>query len=134
MSEASNAPTITERLRAQVESLRRRPTPLADLIPLLQQAVDEIERLQRDGPIMKRGTRGDGSDLMGTMRECLEDARQAAAAAASLGDEARARLRWCYQCGEGTVAGLCRRPRGTERPDGCAAERVLNDTKERSHD
>jgi hypothetical protein len=29
-------------------------------------------------------------------------------------------LLWCDQCGEGTVPGLCRRKRGTERPVTCA--------------
>lgn len=36
--------TITERLRAQADSLRRKPTPLGDLIPLLQEAADAIEQ------------------------------------------------------------------------------------------
>lgn len=46
-----------------------------------------------DGPIMRRGSRGDGSDWMGTMRECLEDAQEAARVEAALGDEARAEVK-----------------------------------------
>jgi hypothetical protein len=34
---------LIERLRAQAGSLRRKPTPLADLIPLLQEAALELE-------------------------------------------------------------------------------------------
>lgn len=37
---------LTERLRAHAETLRRKPMALADLIPLLQEAADEIERLE----------------------------------------------------------------------------------------
>lgn len=28
---------------------------------------------------------------------------------------------WCNQCGEGTLRGVCRRPKGTEQPEGCVA-------------
>lgn len=35
--------TLIERLRAQAGSLRRKPTPLADLIPLLQEAAFQLE-------------------------------------------------------------------------------------------
>ena len=34
--------TLVARLRAQADSLRRKPTPLADLIPLLQEAADAL--------------------------------------------------------------------------------------------
>lgn len=41
----ANTNQLAARLRAQCESLRRKPTPLADLIPLLQQAADEHDAL-----------------------------------------------------------------------------------------
>ena len=34
---------LIERLRAQANSLRRKPTPLAELIPLLQEAAYQLE-------------------------------------------------------------------------------------------
>lgn len=146
---------VAQRLREQAESLRRKPTPLAELIPLLQQAADALlapqltgmtdqgfvldaanpgelaayedgcngmmdalrrildgeddgtgvanepwEGLRRrvlalvnDGPTMRRGSDGDGNPWMGTMRECLQDARDAARIEARLRDEAQNELR-----------------------------------------
>lgn len=37
--------TMSERLRHQAEIIRRAPVPLISLIPLLQQAADELDRL-----------------------------------------------------------------------------------------
>jgi hypothetical protein len=53
----------------------------------------EIERLKKDGPIMQRGTCGDGAPWMGTMRECLEDAYDAAKVEAELRREACAEVK-----------------------------------------
>ena len=36
---------LIERLRAMVQKLRRTPMPIADVVPMLQEAADEIERL-----------------------------------------------------------------------------------------
>jgi hypothetical protein len=41
--EGSDVEHIVTRLRHQSEALRRKPTPLADLIPLLQQAADALQ-------------------------------------------------------------------------------------------
>ena len=38
--------TIQERLRALVESIRRRPIPISDVIPLLLEAADDIDMLE----------------------------------------------------------------------------------------
>lgn len=84
---------IQARLRSACAGLRRQPMPLAGLIPLLQQAADALDKLERDGPLMRRGTDGAGNLWVGTMRECLEDARLAARAEAQLGDQARAELK-----------------------------------------
>lgn len=43
--------------------------------------------LVKDGPVMQRGTDGTGAPWMGTMREVLEDYKQAAEVEASLRDE-----------------------------------------------
>lgn len=37
--------TLPERLRAMARDIRRRPIPLADVIPLLTEAADEIDTL-----------------------------------------------------------------------------------------
>lgn len=67
---------------------------------MLREALDTIEAqaerirvLEADGPQMRRGSHGDGSDWMGSMRECLNDAMQAASVEANLGDEARAEVK-----------------------------------------
>ena len=36
---------LIERLRAMVQKLRRTPMPIADVVPMLQEAADEIARL-----------------------------------------------------------------------------------------
>lgn len=36
--------TLQDRLRDTVEKLRRTPMPIADIIPLLQQAADELDK------------------------------------------------------------------------------------------
>lgn len=41
---------------------------------LLAQAANAIARLTADGPIVQRGTAGDGTPWMGTMREAWNDA------------------------------------------------------------
>jgi hypothetical protein len=50
--------TVLTRLREQASNLRRKPTPLSDLIPLLQDAADVIEQLakleQRQEPVQDR--------------------------------------------------------------------------------
>jgi vacuolar-type H+-ATPase subunit F/Vma7 len=40
--------TLAQRLRAQARQLRTKPIPLVVLIPLLNDAADEIERLERE--------------------------------------------------------------------------------------
>lgn len=42
------APTLSERLRMVCNEIRRNKMPLADLIPLLQQAADEIDRYEAE--------------------------------------------------------------------------------------
>jgi hypothetical protein len=54
---------------------------------------ERVKVLEQDGPTMQRGTSGDGTTWMGTMRECLQDAQDAAVTEARLGDEARARVK-----------------------------------------
>jgi hypothetical protein len=102
-----------------------------------------------DGPVMRRGTKGDGTPWMGTMRECLEDAREAARVESSLGDEARAevkRLRellaahgvkacWCAKCNPGEVrmfvcpdCGCKRCPRAESHESACTGKLVPADT------
>jgi hypothetical protein len=49
---------IERRLRAQARSLRIKPTPLVELIPLLQQAADEVRRLNQHA--MEEAVRYDG--------------------------------------------------------------------------
>lgn len=39
---------LNERLRRQADELRRRPIPLADLIPVLQQAADAVDQQQQE--------------------------------------------------------------------------------------
>ncbi len=39
---------VTERLRLVIREIRRKPTPLADFIPLLADSVNEIERLRAE--------------------------------------------------------------------------------------
>ncbi|HYF34560.1 MAG TPA: hypothetical protein VD994_04660 [Prosthecobacter sp.] len=51
-------------------------------------ALAERERL-KDGPMMRRGEDGNGKPWMGTMRECLEDAKGAARVEARLAREMR---------------------------------------------
>ena len=36
--------TLVERLREHIQTIRRKPTPIADLIPLLAEAADALER------------------------------------------------------------------------------------------
>lgn len=36
---------LIERLRGMVQKIRRTPMPIADVVPMLQEAADEIERL-----------------------------------------------------------------------------------------
>jgi len=38
---------VAARLRDAADSIRRKPTPLADLIPLLQQAADALDEAQQ---------------------------------------------------------------------------------------
>lgn len=59
---------------------------------LLTRAADAIARLAADGPIVQRGTAGDGSPRMGTMREAWNDGLLAARVEAGLRDEARAEV------------------------------------------
>ena len=40
--------TLIATLRRVAQDLRRRPIPLSDLIPLLQQAADRIEQLENE--------------------------------------------------------------------------------------
>lgn len=51
-----------------------------------------LEQAERDGPIMERGKRTDGTPYMGTMREVLNDYKSAAQVEAKEGDKARAEL------------------------------------------
>ena len=39
---------LIERLRGMVQKIRRTPMPIADVVPMLQEAADEIERLARE--------------------------------------------------------------------------------------
>jgi hypothetical protein len=48
----------------------------------------EIAALQLNGPVMRRGSYGDGRDWMGTMRQCLLDSQEAADVESKLRDEA----------------------------------------------
>jgi chromosome segregation ATPase len=50
----------------------------------------ERDALKAEGPSMRRGVTGEGKPWMGTMRECLEDAKQAAAVEAGLRREVEA--------------------------------------------
>lgn len=59
---------------------------------ILTEAADEIERLRSHGPQVQRGTNDDGTPWIGTMRDALEDAIQAAAVEARLADGLRAQL------------------------------------------
>lgn len=45
-----------------------------------------VEELEANGPQMQRGHSGDGTIWMGSMRECLADARSCADAEASIAD------------------------------------------------
>lgn len=51
-----------------------------------------LEQAERDGPIMERGKRSDGTPYIGTMREVLNDYKSAAQVEAKDGDRARAEL------------------------------------------
>jgi hypothetical protein len=46
--------TIEQRLRGQAVKLRTKPVPLLSLIPLINDAADEIEMLRRDNAKMKK--------------------------------------------------------------------------------
>lgn len=59
---------------------------LASDIDTLLTALDEM---LANGPAMQRGTNADGTPLMGTMREVMEDYKAAAEAEAKAADEAR---------------------------------------------
>jgi hypothetical protein len=48
--------TLAERLRAHCATLRTKPTPLADLIPLLQQAADALDAAAAPVVWMRKGT------------------------------------------------------------------------------
>ena len=39
--------TLINRLRDHIQTIRRKPTPIADLIPLLAESADRIEQLER---------------------------------------------------------------------------------------
>ncbi len=49
----SDALKLAERLRNQAAQLRAKSTPLADLIPLLQQVADELERQDHNFYVLK---------------------------------------------------------------------------------
>jgi hypothetical protein len=53
----------------------------------------ELEELRKNGPVIRRGSRGDGVPWMGTMREVLEDYKQAAHIEAQARREAMTELR-----------------------------------------
>jgi hypothetical protein len=40
--------SLQDRLRKVCSEIRRKPTPLSDLIPLLQEAADKIDYLEED--------------------------------------------------------------------------------------
>lgn len=42
-----NKPTLAERIRNACAEMRRKPYPIADLIPLMQETADRIELLER---------------------------------------------------------------------------------------
>lgn len=83
--------------------LQGQPVPV-DFEPLYLQAMEqlrsaveernklaaEVAALRRDGPIIERGTDGDGHPIMGTMRSVLTDYMLAAQAEARLADELQA--------------------------------------------
>ena len=59
---------LAERLRAACQKLRTTAMPLADLIPLAQQAADEIDRLQHNVQTYKNALwRASGDD-----EECVD--------------------------------------------------------------
>lgn len=84
--------SIPARLRAQCDSLRRKPTPLADLIPLLQQAADQHDKLAAalEGMLAAHPYANDGRDGYGVWVTTgqVEACRKARAA---LGSQSEAR-------------------------------------------
>jgi hypothetical protein len=54
--------TLVERLRDQIQTIRRKPTPIADLIPMLAEAADALEKHERREPfaVVERADNLDG--------------------------------------------------------------------------
>jgi hypothetical protein len=46
--------TLIERLREACKKLRRTPMPIADVIPMLQEAADTIEAMQRENEALRK--------------------------------------------------------------------------------
>lgn len=54
--------TLVERLRDQIQTIRRKPTPIVDLIPMLAEAADALEKHERREPfaVVERADNLDG--------------------------------------------------------------------------
>ncbi len=60
---------------AEIKELRQ---ALEEVQTLNVTCINQIAELQKNGPVMRRGTLGDGTEWMGTMREVLNDSIEAA--------------------------------------------------------
>ncbi len=80
--------TQAERLAYAIE--RSQPSLTMTMVAAeLRRLSAENEQLRKTGPEMSRGTNGNGDPWMGTMLDCLNDARAAATAEAQYADELR---------------------------------------------
>jgi hypothetical protein len=81
----ARAGCVNERLRAELQNSQNKlkASGRTKLREENTQLRAELARLESDGPVMQRGITGDGEPWMGTMREVLEDYKEAATVEAS---------------------------------------------------